>query len=60
MKTLYPEINPNHIFYLETGSPHSVYVEESGNPHGIPVIFLHGGPCSGTKPDHRRFFDPER
>jgi proline iminopeptidase len=60
MKTLYPEINPNHIFYLETGSPHSVYVEESGNPSGIPVIFLHGGPCSGTKPDHRRFFDPER
>jgi proline iminopeptidase len=60
MKTLYPEINPNHIFYLKTGSPHSVYVEESGNPEGIPVIFLHGGPCSGTKPDHRRFFDPER
>jgi proline iminopeptidase len=60
MKTLYPEINPNRIFYLETGSAHSVYVEESGNPEGIPVIFLHGGPCSGTKPDHRRFFDPER
>jgi proline iminopeptidase len=60
MKTLYPEINPNRTFYLETGSPHSVYVEESGNPEGIPVIFLHGGPCSGTKPDHRRFFDPER
>jgi proline iminopeptidase len=60
MKTLYPEINPNHIFYLKTGSQHSVYVEESGNPEGIPVIFLHGGPCSGTKPDHRRFFDPER
>lgn len=60
MKTLYPEINPHHIFFLETESLHSVYVEESGNPEGIPVIFLHGGPCSGTKPDHRRFFDPER
>jgi len=58
MKTLYPEIDPNPIFYLETGSQHAVYVEESGNPEGIPVIFLHGGPCSGTKPDHRRFFDP--
>ena len=45
---------------LETGSVHRVYVEQSGNPAGIPVIFLHGGPCSGTKPDHRRFFDPER
>lgn len=45
---------------LETGTDHRVYVEQSGNPAGIPVIFLHGGPCSGTKPDHRRFFDPER
>lgn len=60
MKTLYPEISPFHTFYLGTDSVHEVYVEQSGNPAGIPVIFLHGGPCSGTKPDHRRFFDPER
>ncbi|MGZ8157679.1 MAG: prolyl aminopeptidase [Methylobacter sp.] len=59
MKTLYPEILPSHSFFLETGSKHAVYVEQSGNPDGIPVIFLHGGPCSGTKPDHRRFFNPE-
>ncbi len=59
MKNLYPEIEPYHIFFLETDSSHSVYVEQSGNPDGIPVIFLHGGPCSGTKPDHRRFFNPE-
>ncbi|OYV18224.1 MAG: proline iminopeptidase, partial [Methylococcaceae bacterium NSM2-1] len=59
MKTLYPEITPYHTFFLETDSKHSVYVEQSGNPDGIPVIFLHGGPCSGTKPDHRRFFNPE-
>ncbi len=58
MKTLYPEINPYHTFFLETGSMHSVYVEESGHPEGIPVVFLHGGPCSGIKPDHRRFFNP--
>ena len=59
MKTLYPEITPYHTFFLETGSQHLVYVEVSGNPDGIPVIFLHGGPCSGTKPDHRRFFNPK-
>jgi proline iminopeptidase len=59
MKTLYPDITPYHTFFLETGSKHSVYVELSGNPDGIPVVFLHGGPCSGTKPDHRRFFNPE-
>jgi proline iminopeptidase len=50
MKTLYPEISPYHTFFLETGTQHAVYVEQSGNPDGIPVIFLHGGPCSGTKP----------
>jgi len=60
MKTLYPDISPFHAFFLETDSEHRVYVEQSGNPAGIPAIFLHGGPCSGTKPDHRRFFDPER
>ena len=59
MKTLYPVIPPYHTFFLETGSKHAVYVEQSGNPDGMPVIFLHGGPCSGTKPDHRRFFNPE-
>jgi proline iminopeptidase len=58
MNILYPEIFPNQSFFLETGSKHSVYVEVSGNAEGIPVIFLHGGPCSGTKPDHRRFFNP--
>lgn len=60
MKSLYPERQPYQTFFLETGSQHSVYVEVSGNPDGIPVIFLHGGPCSGTRPDHRRFFHPEK
>jgi proline iminopeptidase len=35
-----------------------MYWEESGNPAGIPVLFLHGGPGTGTSPRHRRFFDP--
>lgn len=60
MKTLYPEIIPFHHFFLQTNSVHSVYVEQSGNPQGIPIIFLHGGPCSGTKPSHRQFFNPEK
>ncbi|MFI3218197.1 MAG: prolyl aminopeptidase [Methylococcales bacterium] len=60
MKTLYPEIQPFLSFFLETDSQHRVYVEQSGNPDGIPVIFLHGGPCSGTKPHHRQFFNPQR
>jgi len=60
MKYLYNAIEPFHTFFLNTGSKHQIYVEQSGNPDGIPVIFLHGGPCSGTKPDHRRFFNPDR
>lgn len=57
---LYPELQPFHTFLLETDGIHRVYVEQSGNPAGIPAVFLHGGPCSGTRPDHRRFFDPAR
>lgn len=60
MKTLYPSIEPFQRFFLATDSVHSVYVEQSGNSAGLPVIFLHGGPCSGTKPDHRRFFNPDK
>jgi len=59
MKALYPEIEPFNTFFLETGSQHRVYVEQSGNPEGVPVVFLHGGPCSGTRPGQRSFFDPD-
>lgn len=59
MKTLYPHTHPFHNFYLTQGQ-HKIYVEEVGNRHGVPVVFLHGGPCSGAKSDHRRFFDPKR
>lgn len=60
MNSLYPEIQPFHSFFLPTGGPHEIYVEQAGNPAGLPVVFLHGGPCSGCRPDHRRFFDPGR
>lgn len=60
MKTLYPDITPFQTFWLDTGDGHSIYVEQSGNPAGLPVVFLHGGPCSGTRPEHRCFFNPEQ
>jgi len=64
MIPLYPEIEPYtvHHFEMETlsgGDCHRVYVEECGNPNGIPVVFLHGGPGSGCRPQHRCYFDPE-
>src|SRR5262245_43158160 len=59
MRTKYPPIEPNRTGFIDVGSGHSVYWEESGNPNGKPVIFLHGGPGSGTEPNHRSFFDPK-
>jgi proline iminopeptidase len=44
---------------LPVSSVHTLYYEQSGNPEGTPVVFLHGGPGGGTKPDYRRYFDPE-
>ncbi len=65
MRTLYPEIEPyqTHEFdreMLSDGRRHRLYVEECGNPDGIPVIFLHGGPGSGCRPQHRRYFNPDK
>lgn len=59
MLTLYPEIEPFNTFYLATPSQHKIYVEQSGNAEGIPVVFLHGGPGSGTRAEQRCFFDPD-
>jgi proline iminopeptidase len=55
---MYPELEPSRADWLEVGDGHRVYYEVSGNPAGFPVLFLHGGPGSRTRPAHRRFFDP--
>ncbi|MHB1144062.1 MAG: prolyl aminopeptidase [Thiobacillus sp.] len=57
---LYPPITPYASGMLETAGIHRIYWETSGNPAGIPVLFVHGGPGSGTSPKQRRFFDPAR
>lgn len=58
MRFLYPPIDPHEQGRLDVGDGHQVYWEVSGNPDGKPVVFLHGGPGSGTTPLHRRLFDP--
>ncbi len=55
---LFPAITPFRDGMLAVDDLHSLYWEESGNPNGVPVLFLHGGPGSGTSPRHRQFFDP--
>ena len=58
-RTMYPACEANHTGYLRVSADHELYYEESGNPDGVPVVFLHGGPGSGTDPGQRRFFDPD-
>lgn len=60
ISALYPAIEPHRSGFLATDSIHRIYWEVSGNPDGIPVVFVHGGPGSGTSPVQRRFFDPTR
>ncbi len=60
MTTLYPPIEPHLRGFLPEADGHRVRYEVSGNPQGVPVLFLHGGPGSSAKPDHRRYFDPAR
>ena len=56
--TLYPPLEPYRSGMLALDHGHTMYWEESGNPDGVPVLFLHGGPGSGSAPQHRQFFDP--
>lgn len=55
---LFPPLEPYASGWLDVGEGHRIWHEQSGNPRGSPVIFLHGGPGSSTRPDNRRFFDP--
>lgn len=53
---IYPE--PYRQNWLSVDNGHCLYFEEVGTQTGTPIAFLHGGPGSGCKPEHRVFFDP--
>ncbi|UCH48278.1 MAG: alpha/beta fold hydrolase [Betaproteobacteria bacterium] len=55
---LYPPLEPFSAQSLSVSPVHRLYVEQSGIATGFPVLFLHGGPGSQTRPEHRRYFDP--
>ncbi|MFC4140624.1 MULTISPECIES: prolyl aminopeptidase [unclassified Microbacterium] len=59
LDSLYPPIEPYGTGELIVGDGNRIHWEQSGNPDGKPVVFLHGGPGSGTSAWQRRFFDPE-
>lgn len=60
MKKLFPSLESYKTHDLAVDDLHKIHMREYGNQQGIPVVFLHGGPGSGCKPDHARFFNPER
>ena len=59
LQELFPEIETFDEGRLRVSTLHELYYEQSGNPEGKPIVFLHGGPGSGTNPKYRRFFDPD-
>ncbi len=46
--------------FLDVGNGHSIYWSTRGNPHGLPLLTLHGGPGSYSKPAHVDFIDHDR
>lgn len=57
---LYPLIESYAHGMLDVGHGNLVYWEACGNPDGKPAVAVHGGPGSGLRTGHRRYFDPER
>jgi len=60
MKQLPEAFRPFDARMLDAGDGHWIYVEEVGCKGGRPVVFLHGGPGSGSQHVHRTIFDPAR
>lgn len=53
-------IRPFDAIMLDVGDGHWIYAEQVGTSGGVPVLFLHGGPGSGSQHAHRALFDPQR
>lgn len=58
MSDSYSSTEPYDRGKLDVGDGHALYWEIAGNPNGLPAVWLHGGPGSGSNPDDRRHFDP--
>lgn len=59
MFELYPAVEPYESGMLQVADDHALYWETVGNPDGVPAVYLHGGPGSGSTPGARRHFDPD-
>ncbi|MBC7499732.1 MAG: alpha/beta fold hydrolase [Herminiimonas sp.] len=52
--------NPFDAGYLDVAHGHRLWYAQYGNPDGIPLMWLHGGPGSGSSPRHQIFVNPKR
>src|SRR3569833_1469872 len=60
MDEAHPAIEPHDSGLLDVGDGNRLHWTVSGNPAGKPAVVVHGGPGSGSHPDNRRMFDPDR
>lgn len=60
MSQLHPILEPFKTGHLKVSDLHEIYYEVSGNPEGLPVVFIHGGPGGGSKPDYSGYFNPKK
>ncbi len=58
--SLFPPVVPFATGWLAVGDGHEIHFQRSGNPDGEPLLFIHGGPGSGSSGDQRRLFDPQK
>ncbi len=57
---LFPATPPYRSGRLQVSDLHNLHFEEYGTPRGKPVVFLHGGPGGGIRPDYARYFHPKK
>jgi proline iminopeptidase len=58
MTHFFPNIDPRRAGDLAVSDHHVLYWEQCGSVDGTPLLFLHGGPGSGSSAKYRRLFDP--
>jgi proline iminopeptidase len=57
---MYPPLQAHASGWLAAGGGHRVFWEQCGHPLGLPALFVHSGPGAGSRPEDRRWFDPQR
>lgn len=60
MTKLFKLSKPYKKEWLKVSPLHNIYIEQYGNPKGIPLVHIHGGPGSKSKPKHAKYYNPKK